>query len=66
MEILKDQFVEGFEVLALGNLEKKMKLVFKMLDFDDDGFVSRDDCRILLSHIPSPDAAKLDSPRAMK
>ena len=37
-----------------------------MLDFNEDNFITREDCRILLTHIPTPEAAKLDSPRALK
>jgi Ca2+-binding EF-hand superfamily protein len=33
-------------------LESKIKLVFDIYDFDSDGFISKEDIRIVLSHIP--------------
>lgn len=47
------EFVNCFEILSLGNLEQKLYLVFKMLDFDEDGCVTREDCRSLLQQLPA-------------
>ncbi len=33
-------------------LESKIKLVFDIYDFDSDGLISKEDIRIVLSHIP--------------
>jgi len=33
-------------------LESKIKLVFDFYDFDKDGYISKEDIRLILSHIP--------------
>ena len=37
---------------CLGDLKSKLNIVFQMLDFDNDGYVSKDDVSSLLLHIP--------------
>ena len=49
----KEAFVQGFITLALGTLGEKLTIVFKMLDFKNQGTLERDDCELLLKHIPS-------------
>lgn len=39
-------------LLNYGSLEEKITIVFKMIDFNQDGFITRDDCRAILAHIP--------------
>lgn len=39
-------------LLNFGNLEEKMGMVFKLIDFNHDGFIMREDCKAILSHIP--------------
>lgn len=46
------EFVHGFFKIYYSSLETKMKLAFDIYDFDKDGFVEREDVRIILSHIP--------------
>lgn len=46
------EFVHGFFKIYYSNLETKLKLSFDMYDFDRDGYVRREDIRLVLSHIP--------------
>lgn len=46
------EFVHGFFKIYYSNLETKMKLAFDIYDFDKDGFIEKEDVRIILSHIP--------------
>lgn len=46
------EFVHGFFKIYYSNLETKIKLTFDIYDFDKDGFISKDDVRLVLSHIP--------------
>ena len=39
-------------LLNYGSLEEKMTIVFKMIDFNQDGFITWDDSRSILAHIP--------------
>jgi len=46
------EFIHGFFKVFYSNLETKMKLSFDIYDFDRDGLISREDVRLILSHIP--------------
>ncbi len=61
------EFVHGFFKVYYSNLETKIKLAFDMYvyfqhcsyltisnryDFDKDGFIKKEDVRLVLSHIP--------------
>lgn len=46
------EFVHGFFKVYYSNLETKLKLTFDIYDFDKDGFISKEDVRLILSHIP--------------
>lgn len=46
------EFVHGFFKVYYSNLETKIKLSFDMYDFDRDGFITPEDVRLILSHIP--------------
>ena len=56
------EFVHGLFKIYYSNLETKIKLAFDMYffkpkllpryDFDKDGFVKKEDVRLILSHIP--------------
>jgi Ca2+-binding EF-hand superfamily protein len=50
--IYQDQFVNHFVKVFLSDMDTKMKMTFKMYDFDNDGLVSREDARIMLSYMP--------------
>ena len=36
----------------MGDLNKKMKFTFNMYDFDNDGYISTEDIRIIMSYMP--------------
>lgn len=46
------EFVHGFFKVYYSNLETKIKLSFDMYDFDRDGYITKEDVRLILSHIP--------------
>lgn len=46
------EFVHGFFKVYYSNLETKIKLSFDMYDFDRDGYITREDVRLILTHIP--------------
>ena len=45
-------FIEGMTVLFSESLKKLIKFTFCFYDFNNDGFVERDDIRVVLSYIP--------------
>jgi len=46
------EFVHGFFKIYYSNLETKIKLSFDMYDFDQDGYITKEDVRLILSHVP--------------
>jgi len=50
--IHEKSFVDGLSKVYLSCLTDKMKMTFEMFDFDNDGYVSKEDARILLSYVP--------------
>jgi Ca2+-binding EF-hand superfamily protein len=46
------EFVHGFFKVYYSNLETKIKLSFDVYDFDRDGYITKEDVRLILSHIP--------------
>jgi hypothetical protein len=46
------EFVHGFFKVYYSNLETKLKLSFDMYDFDRDGTITKEDVRLILSHVP--------------
>jgi len=48
---LKD-FVEGFNVLYFGTFKQTAKFVFNMYDFDKDGYLKKEDVKVLFSYLP--------------
>ena len=50
--VTEASFVHNFIQLFIGNLDKKMKFTFEMYDFDNDGFVTAEDIRIMMSYMP--------------
>jgi Ca2+-binding EF-hand superfamily protein len=51
------EFVQGFSRLYLGDFEQSIEAVFKILDFDKDSYIDKEDVQILLSYLP----LKIDS-----
>lgn len=52
------EFVHGFFKVYYSNLETKIKLSFDMYDFDRDGYITQEDVRLILSHIPIENTVK--------
>ena len=46
------EFVHGFFKIYYSNLETKIKMSFDIYDFDRDGYITKEDVRLILSHIP--------------
>lgn len=46
------EFVHGFFKIYYSNLDTKLKMVFDMYDFDKDEFITKEDVRVVLSHVP--------------
>ena len=47
----EESFLRNFSKVFLGSLDEKMMFTFEMYDFDDDGFVTAEDIRIMLSYM---------------
>lgn len=45
-------FLRNFITIFIGDLESKMRFTFNMYDFDDDGFITPEDVRIMMSYMP--------------
>ena len=50
--VTEKSFVHNFTQLFIGSLDKKMKFTFDMYDFDNDGLVTAEDIRIMMSYMP--------------
>jgi len=48
----KDEFIAAACRLLSRKFEDQIKIVFEIYDFDDDGIISREDIRVLLSYVP--------------
>ena len=46
------EFIHGFFKVYYSDLDTKIKLSFDIYDFDKDGYISQEDVRLILSHIP--------------
>jgi Ca2+-binding EF-hand superfamily protein len=51
-------FVRGFFKVYYSSVEDKMKLAFEIYDFDCDGYIDKEDVRLVMSHIPVDSAVK--------
>ena len=49
--VTEESFLRNFTKLFLGGLDEKMMFTFEMYDFDNDGFVTAEDVRIMLSYM---------------
>ena len=47
-----ESFVRNFVRIFLGDLDSKIKFTFEMYDFDNDGYVTAEDVRIMMSYMP--------------
>ena len=49
--VTEKSFVDTFCTIFMGDLESKMRFTFRMYDFDDDGYVTPEDIRIMMSYM---------------
>ena len=45
-------FVDGGCKLFSSDFDENLSFIFRLLDFDNDGWVTKEDIRIVLSHVP--------------
>lgn len=45
-------FLKNFTTIFIGDLDSKMRFTFNMYDFDDDGLITPEDVRIMMSYMP--------------
>jgi calcium/calmodulin-dependent protein kinase I len=50
--INEKEFTQGFTKLYLGNFIETAEMIFKIMDFDKDGLITRGDVKVLLSYLP--------------
>lgn len=50
--VSQKEFIEGASKLFNSNFDENLDLIFKLADFDNDGFITPEDIRIILSHVP--------------
>jgi Ca2+-binding EF-hand superfamily protein len=50
--INEKEFTQGFTKLYLGNFLETAEMIFKIMDFDKDGLITRGDVKVLLSYLP--------------
>lgn len=48
----KDAFVEVMCSIYCSPIEEKIKLSFRIYDFDEDNIISQEDARLILSYVP--------------
>jgi Ca2+-binding EF-hand superfamily protein len=53
--------VEGMKILFCEGFEKSSKFIFDLYDFDKDGYITKEDIRVVLSYVPLKTQQKEDS-----
>jgi len=48
----ENEFVKGMSLIYSSSINKKIDFIFSLYDFDNDGYISKDDVKIVLSHCP--------------
>lgn len=56
----KKEFVKGFSRIFSSHLDTSLMLIFEFYDFDEDGYVTKEDIRIILSYVPICEMANKD------
>ena len=46
------EFIEGLQDLYMGDFDSTLEIIFKILDFDKDGKITKEDTKVLLSYLP--------------
>ena len=47
-----NDFIYNMQILFSSNLEKLLEFIFKFYDFDNDGKITKEDVRVVLSYVP--------------
>ena len=47
-----NEFIEGLQNLYMGDFESTLEIIFRMLDFDKDGLINKEDIKVILSYLP--------------
>ena len=50
--IQESAFIHAMTTLSIGGIQEKLKFVFQIIDFDNDGSISKEDIKTILLHIP--------------
>ena len=46
------EFLEGFFSIYCSTFDEKTKFIFQIYDFDNDGFITKDDIATILNSLP--------------
>ena len=57
----KRDVMKALKIIYTGSIEERISFVFRMFDFNSDGFITSSDVKLLLSHIPMASIQELDS-----
>ena len=52
-----EEFIRNLYIFFTNEINNKLKLVFRLYDFDNDGFISKEDVRLILSYVPITSSA---------
>ena len=50
--LCEEEFVDNLFKLYMGSFEETIEIIFKILDFDKDGIIKKEDVKLLLSYLP--------------
>ena len=50
--LTENEFVDGFFDLYSGTFHETAKKIFNLLDFNKDGYIHKEDVKLILSHLP--------------
>jgi len=50
--VTEQSFIRNFTSIFIGDLDQKMRFTFQMYDFDNDGMITPEDIRIMMSYMP--------------
>ena len=46
------EFIDGMRILFSESFDNVSKMIFTLYDFDNDGYISKEDIRTVLSYVP--------------
>ena len=53
--LCEEEFVENLFKLYMGSFEETIAIIFKILDYDKDGIIKKEDVKVFLSYLPIND-----------